>query len=86
MPIVGILYGLEALPLKKSQLSALAFMVNRFLMKLSCELKKTGHLILAHKFGKFGLWPLDVVLLKSVNMSRSYSKKIKSGYFLKHGI
>jgi len=40
MPIVGILCGLEALPLKKSQLSALAFMVNRFLMKLSRELKK----------------------------------------------
>jgi len=32
MPI--LLYGLEALPLNKSQLSSLDFMVNRFLMKL----------------------------------------------------
>jgi len=29
-----LLYGLEALPLNKSQLSSLDFMVNRFLMKL----------------------------------------------------
>ena len=32
MPI--LLYGLEALPLNKSQLNSLDFMVNRFLMKL----------------------------------------------------
>jgi len=29
-----LLYGLEALPLNKSQLSSLDFMLNRFLMKL----------------------------------------------------
>ena len=29
-----LLYGLEALPMNKSQLSSLDFMVNRFLMKL----------------------------------------------------